>query len=341
MAKAIKNTVRLGIFVTVSIALFTATVYYIGNRQNLFGAKYRISTHFNNVGGLQVGNNVRYAGINVGSVADIVFVNDSTLRVDMQLNDKVHNVIKKDATASIGSDGLVGNVIVNISPGNGNMPPAKNGDTIASYSRVGTEDILKTLGNTNESIAILALNLLEITDKLNNGQGTFPLLIRDSIMGSQVAQSFYNLRMTTEQLRLTSEQLRQSLDMAVQGEGMLGYLLKDTTLPHQLEGFVARFDTMLFKEVEPIFADLQKSGEDLATTSAQLKDAVAMLNSGDGLAHTILQDTAAAKDLKNILENVSEGTDRFNQNMEALKHNFFFRKYFKKLEKGKLKKGDP
>ena len=341
MAKEIKNTIRLGIFVTVAIALFTAGVYYIGNRQNLFGAKYRISTHFNNVGGLQVGNNVRYAGINVGSVADITFLNDSTLRVDMQLNDKVKNVIKKDATASIGSDGLVGNVIVNISPGGGNMPPAENGDILASFSRTDTDDILKTLGNTNENIAILAMNLLEITEKLNEGQGTLPLLIRDSIMGANVTRSLYNLRATTEQVKLTSKQLRESVDLAVQGEGMLGYLLKDTTLPHQLEGFVSRFDTMLFKEIEPIFSDLQKSSEDLATTSAQLKDAVAMLNKGDGLAHTILQDTAAASVLKIILENVNEGTDRFNENMEALKHNFFFRRYFKKLEKGKIKKDNP
>lgn len=341
MAKQTKNTVRLGIFVTVAIALFTASVYYIGNRQNLFGAKYRISCYFNNVGGLQVGNNVRYAGINVGSVADIIFVNDSTLQVDMQLNDKVRNIIKKDATASIGSDGLVGNVIVNIGPGSGNMPPAENGDFIASFSRAGTDDILKTLGNTNETFAILALNLLEITEKLNSGQGTLPLLIRDSIMGAQVAQSLYNLRMTTEQIRLTSEQLRIGVDMAVQGEGMLGYLLKDTTLPYQLEEFVSRFDTMLFREMEPVFSDLKKSGEDIAATSAQLKEAVAMLNQGDGLAHTILQDTTAAKDLKTILENVNQGTERFNENMEALKHNFLFRRYYKKLEKGKLPKGSP
>ncbi len=341
MAKKIKNTIRLGLFVTVGIALFIMAVYYIGNRQNLFGTTYRISSYFNNVGGLQVGNNVRYAGINVGSVAEINFVNDSTLRVDMQLNDKVRNIIKKDATASIGSDGLVGNVIVNINPGNGNLPPAENGDIIASFSRAGTDDILKTLGNTNETFAILALNLLEITEKLNEGQGTLPLLIRDSIMGAQIAQSLYNLRMTTEQFRLTSEQLRQGMDMAVQGEGMLGYLLKDTTLPHQLEDFMTRFDTMLFNEVEPIFADLKRSSEHLATTSAQLNEAVALLNSGDGLARTILQDTAAAQDLKTILENVNEGTDRFNENMEALKHNFLFRKYFKKLEKGKLKKGEP
>ena len=338
MAKQIKNTVRLGIFVTLAIALFTASVYYIGNRQNLFATKYRISTHFNNVGGLQPGNNVRYAGINVGSVTDIVFVNDSTLRVDMQLNNKVANIIKKDATASIGSDGLVGNVIVNISPGNGNKPPAKNGDIIASFSRTDTDDILKKLGNTNESIAILAMNLLEITEKLNEGQGTLPLLIRDSIMGSNISQSLNNLRLTTEQVRLTSEQIRGSVDMAGQGEGMLGYLLKDTTLPHQLENFVTRFDTMLFNEVEPIFSALQKSSEDLAVTSAQLKKAVSMLNDGNGLAHTVLQDSAVAQDLRVILENVNEGTNRFSENMEALKHNFLFRRYFKRLEKGKIKK---
>ena len=341
MAKSTKNNIRLGFFVTVAIALFTAGIYYIGNRQNMFGKKYMISTHFNNVGGLQVGNNVRYAGINVGSVSDIAFVNDSTLRVDMQLDEKVRNIIKKDATASIGSDGLVGNMIVNISPGSGNLPSAEHGDVISSFSRVDADDILKTLGNTNESIAILALNLLEITEKMNEGNGTLPLLIRDSIMGANVTRSLYNLRMTTEQVRLVSEQLKQSVDLIMEGEGMLGYLLTDTTLAGQMEGFVSRFDSMMFAHTEPLLTDLQKSGEDLTQTSAELKAAMEMLNQGDGLAHTILQDTAAANDLKAILENVNEGTDRFNENMEAMRHNFLFKKYFKKLEKGKIKEDEP
>lgn len=337
MAKTAKNTVRLGIFVTVSIALFTAAIYYIGNQQNLFGTKYKISAQFNNVGGLRSGNNVRYAGINVGSVSNIVFVNDSTLQVDMQLNESVRGVIKKDAVASIGSDGLVGNVIVNITPGTGNLPPVEDGDFIASYSRVETDDILKTLGNWNENIAILSLNLLEITEKLNKGQGTLPRLISDPAMAKDIAMTLHNLRMTTETLRATGQQLKATVDHVNSGGGTIGHLLYDTTLVTQMEDFTVRLDTYIVNQTEPILADLQRTGEDLASSSAELKLALETLNRGEGLATTILRDTSAANDLKIILENLNEGTAKFSEDMEALKHNFLFRRYFKKQEKERKK----
>lgn len=332
-----KNTVRLGLFVLLGISLFTAGVYYIGNQQNLFGAKYRLSALFNNVGGLQVGNNVRYAGINVGNVVDIVFVNDSTLRVDMRLDDKVRHIIKKDATASIGSDGLVGNTIVNISPGIGNRSPAHDGDILASYSRVGTEDIMKTLGNTNENIAILSLNLLEITDKLNRGQGTLPRLIRDSTMARDVTIALQNLRQTTEYILLASQELNRTMAQLTEGQGLVPYLLEDTTIASSLESTVDHIDGIVTGQVEPMFEELRRTGEELSATTAELKAAVDLIRNGEGLAGTLLQDTATVNDLRSILNNVDEGTARFNENMEAMRHNFLFRRYFKKQEKEKEK----
>ena len=333
MAKEIKNTIRLGLFVVFGIAAFMASVYFIGNQENMFKQKFRISTYFNNVNGLRAGNSVRYAGINVGSVKDIVIVNDSTLRVDMILDENVKNVIKKDAQATIGTDGLVGSMIVNISPGDGHFPPVEDGEVIASFSRIDPNDILMTLGNTNENIAILSLNLLEITEKINTGQGTLPLLIRDSLMARDLRRSLDNLRLTTEYLTMMSRQMQQSIDAVSRGEGMLGYLLNDTTLACQVETFAYRLDTLVLNQTEPILTDLKHSSEDIAAASAALKAVLTELESGRGLASTVLKDTAAANDLRKILENLNEGTGRFNEDMEALKHNFLFRRYFKKQEK--------
>jgi phospholipid/cholesterol/gamma-HCH transport system substrate-binding protein len=338
MAKEIQNTIRLGIFVTVGIALFTMAVYYIGNRKSLFGERFRISTFVHNAHGLQVGNNVRYAGITVGSVERIDFVNDSTLQVHMVMDDKVKNFIRKDATASIGTDGLVGNVIVNISPGSGNHPPAAEGDTITSFSRLDPNEILSTLGNTNENIALLSLNLLEITEKLNKGQGTLPLLIGDPQMGNDVKLALENLRLASQNISAISEQLRQASVKLSRGEGTLAYLLNDTALPKQMESFAGRLDSMLIGQTEPILADLQKSAADVATSSFELKTALQTLNSGEGLANTLLNDPASAENLRQILENLNTGTARFSENMEALKHNFLFRRYFKKQEKMERKK---
>ncbi len=338
MAKEIRNTVRLGIFVTAGVLLFTIAIYYVGNEQNLFGAKFHLSTVVNNANGLRVGNNVRYAGIVVGSVDDIVFVNDSTLRIEMLLEERVRDFIRKDAVASIGTDGLVGNVIVNISPGTGNQPRAKEGEIIASYSRLDPNAMLETLGSTNDNIAVLSEKLLEISKNLNEGQGTLPLLIRDADMAVDVAQTLKNLRQATESLTRTSKELQQAMGEISKGKGTLGYLIHDETLPHQLESLATRLDSLLIVETRPVIENLQKSSRDLAASSAQLKAATQALEDGDGLATTILKDTAAANNLRDILGNLEEGTAQFSEDMEALKHNFLFRRYFKKLEKENKKK---
>ncbi|MCB0616540.1 MAG: MCE family protein, partial [Phaeodactylibacter sp.] len=172
MAKRTENTVKLGLFITIAVALFVAAAYLIGSQENMFGANLRISSVFSNVNGLQPGNNVRYSGINIGTVESITLLNDSTVQVNMKLDKKVQPYIKKDAVASIGSDGLVGSMLVNISPGKGAEPMLEEGDVITSYSRVETEELLNTLGKTNENIALISNDLLRITNYMTRGKGT-------------------------------------------------------------------------------------------------------------------------------------------------------------------------
>ncbi|MBI5917576.1 MAG: MCE family protein, partial [Bacteroidetes bacterium] len=271
MAKQTNNNIRLGIFVTLAVALFTLAIYYVGARKNIFGVQFHISTLVKNANGLQTGNNVRYSGIVVGSVKDIVFINDSTLQIDMVLDKKAKTFIRKNAVASIGMDGLVGNVIVNISPGKGDSPLAKDGDVIASYTRQETSDMLETLGSTNANVALLSMKLLEISTKLNEGPGTLPLLIRDSLMATEVAQSLHYLRIATENIAIISRQLQAASGNIAAGKGTVGYLLHDETLPHQLEAFVSRLDSAVIAQTEPVIADLKKSGADIAAASAELK----------------------------------------------------------------------
>ncbi|MEK7257622.1 MAG: MlaD family protein [Bacteroidota bacterium] len=337
MAKEIRNTIRLGVFVVAGIGMFTTAFYLIGNEKNLFGSRFRISTLVNNASGLQVGNNVRYAGIVVGSVEDIHIINDSTLQIDMVLEGKVRQFIKKDAVASVGMDGLVGNVIVNISPGSGNMPPVEDHEIIAAATRLDANVMMEKLGLTNDNVALLSQQLLAVSQKLNEGEGTIPRLIRDSLMAVDFAYSIHNLRVASENIMRLTAQMQQQIDQISKGGGTLGYLLHDQTLPHQLENMTSRLDSLYVGKTEPIIENLRKSTEDIAAASAELKLMLEALENGDGLANTILRDTAAAQDLKAILVNINAGTAGFTENMEALKHNFLFRRYFKKQAKGQPK----
>lgn len=337
MAKENTNTTKLGLFVIVTVSLFTIAVYYIGNTQNLFGSNIKISSVFQNVKGLQIGNNVRYSGINVGTVDQIVIVNDSTIQVTMTLEKRMKKFLKKDAVASIGSDGLVGNMIVNISPGNGKSPPVENGDIIPSYTRIEADDMMNTLGNTTENIALLTINLLEIAEKINTGEGSVSTLINDPQMSIDLQQAIKNLRITTQHVNTISSQFEKSINEINEGQGLLGYLLNDSTFEYQVNHIAEGLDTLIRDRTRPIMDNLETSSKDIANISAELNNIVEELDLEEGLAGAVLKDSLTAKDFRETMQNLNEGTERFNENMEALKHNFLFRKYFRKQEKRRKK----
>ncbi|HKL89891.1 MAG TPA: MlaD family protein, partial [Allomuricauda sp.] len=102
-SKTSSENIRLGIFVVVGTLLLLIAAYLIGNRQNMFVKNFTLSAVFKNVNGLQNGNNVRFSGINIGTVNRIEMMNDTTIYVYMTIEDKMRNHIKKNAIATIGS----------------------------------------------------------------------------------------------------------------------------------------------------------------------------------------------------------------------------------------------
>ncbi len=189
MEKTDAQKIRLGLFVIIGSLFFLATIYFVGNKQNMFGNTSNLKAVFVNVNGLQVGNNVRYAGIDIGTVKSIEMINDTTINVTMSIEDKILTHIKKDAIATIGSDGLVGNMIVNIIPGNGNAISVVAGDVLQSSSRVSTDEMLKTLDITNKNAALLTADLLKITNEINQGKGTIGVLLKDSLMSKDLKET--------------------------------------------------------------------------------------------------------------------------------------------------------
>jgi len=319
-----KNTnsqkLRLGLFVVTGTVLFIIGVYLIGQRENMFKKTFTISAFFQNVNGLQNGNNVRYSGIDIGTVKDITMVNDSTIKVDMTIDEKMIIHIKKDAIATIGSDGLVGNMILNIVPGNGNADIISNEDTIESYSKIGADDILSTLSVSSENAAILTSDLLKITTAMIKGKGTVGLLLNDTIMAKDLKQSVTNLKFASRSATNTINELNTIISsLKTNNETVLGMLMNDTLSGKKLKDIIGHLETSS-AEVENVLANINTAVDDFNS-------------SDDGAYNYILKDTSLVKSLKSTLKNINEGTDKFNQNMEALKHNFLTRGYFRKLER--------
>ena len=194
MKKTTGNKIRLGIFVTISIVLFIAGIYFIGQRQQLFGSTFRISGIFKDISGLQVGNNVRFSGINVGIIEDIEQITDSTVRVDMLIDTHTQKFIKKNAKAIIGSDGLMGNKIVLITPGTSRAKEISNYDIIETAKPVNMDDILVKLKVTGDNAATITGDLATIMSNIRAGKGTVGKLFMDSTFAQTVDDALVNIK---------------------------------------------------------------------------------------------------------------------------------------------------
>ena len=274
MARETTNTVRLGLFVIIAVVLFTIGLYNIGDKRNLFSSTFTINAVFKNVKGLQEGNNVRYAGINVGSVEEISVIDDTTIQINMQLEKSALEYLKKDAVASIGTDGLVGNMIVNINPGNGRGALIEDGDMLESYSSLETEEMLNALGSTTDNIALLTVHLLEVFDKINQGEGSVAMLINNKQLAQDLEMATRNLRLATENIQLLSIQMQKNVEHMSNGSGLLGYLLNDTTFKQDMQHITAGIDSLVHQRSEPILKNLQVSTDNIAATTADLQELI-------------------------------------------------------------------
>lgn len=321
MEKTNAQKIKLGIFVLAGLTLFVIAVYFIGKKQNMFGKTSHISTIFNNVNGLQLGNNVRYSGINVGTVKDIEMINDTLIRVDMIINDKILPHIKTDAVATISSDGLVGNMIINILPGKGSAPRVKAGDVIKSFSRVRTEDILKTLSVTNENAAILTADLIKITKEITEGKGTVGMLVNDVEMANDLKETMRYLKITSQGTTATVAQLNQLMASLNQKGNVVGVIN----------------DTVVANKIKHIVGNLEKTSTKIDSVVENLNSTITNAKDGKGAINYLSNNPELVQKIDSTMTNINQSSIKLNQNMEALKHNFFFRGYFKKQEKAAKK----
>lgn len=198
MSKESGFTWKLGLFVTIGSLLFIATIYFVGKQQNLFGDTFNLNSKFKTVSGLKVGNNVRFSGINVGTISAIELVNDSAVVVRFILDKEVQKFIKTDAKASIGSDGLMGDKVLTIYPGTSSQKVIQNNSSIASIQAIEIEDIMKGVKTTVDNAAVITDQLAEFSYKLNNGKGTLSKLLADEEMGEKLDASLSNLESGTK-----------------------------------------------------------------------------------------------------------------------------------------------
>jgi phospholipid/cholesterol/gamma-HCH transport system substrate-binding protein len=211
-----KFKVRLGMFIAGGLALFILAIFIIGKQKNLFNPVFRIYATFYNVSGLQVGNNIRFSGINVGTVNNISIVNDSTVSVEMLIRKNVRQFIKSDCEVAMGSEGLIGDRILIITQGSADAALITEGQQLDSKEPVEMDAIMSSLQVTADNAAIISGQLAEIMIHVNNGNGTLGRLIKDSTIAE-------NLNQTVNNLKKSSKGLNENMNAAKENFLFRGY----------------------------------------------------------------------------------------------------------------------
>jgi phospholipid/cholesterol/gamma-HCH transport system substrate-binding protein len=323
MTKRPINNLKLGIFVLAGLLLLIFSLYMIGRDNNLFGKNYTLKARFENVQGLTAGNNVRYAGIQVGTVKKIRILNDTLVEVTMLIDVKMEKYIHKNDIVSMSTDGLMGNRILNIASAKDGSALAEDGDLLVTKKNVSTEEMLETLDKTNRNIAVISEELKATVLRINNSAAIWKLL-NETELPDNLRASVLSIRHATGRADEMVKDLHGIITDVKNGKGSLGAILTDTAIAHNL-------DEALLK-IRQVGDQATRLVDELAEMTAGIKEDI---NNGKGAAYALLKDSALVRKLNNSLSNIEKGTDGFNQNMEALKHNFLLRGYFRKLEKQK------
>ncbi|WP_348822800.1 MlaD family protein [Flavobacterium aestuarii] len=200
MNKDAESNWKLGMFVMGGLLLFILIIYFVGKQQNLFGSNFELKSKFKTVSGLKIGNNVRFSGINVGTVSEIVLENDTTVVVVLTIEEEVQKYIKADARASIGSDGLVGDKVLTISPGTSSHEIIKNNAYIKSTNPIEMDQLMKSVKASVDYAEIITGQLAQFTYKMNNGKGTLSKLMNDKEFAKKLDATMTNLQSGTKGL---------------------------------------------------------------------------------------------------------------------------------------------
>ncbi|MGZ5243543.1 MAG: MlaD family protein [Bacteroidia bacterium] len=201
MAKESGFTWKVGMFVTVGLVLLVAAVYYIGKQKNLFGSTIRLKAVFETVGGLKIGNNVRLAGITIGTVDNIELLSDTSVLVEMLVEKDVQKFIKKDAVARVGADGLMGDKTIVITPGKSTqMEIVKDNAYLKSKAPLDVDSITLSLRNTLANTEMITDQISQIVYKVNTGKGALSRLISDDNMAADLSSTMENLKQSSKGL---------------------------------------------------------------------------------------------------------------------------------------------
>ena len=297
------NNIKLGLFVLSGLLVLVITLYMIGSKRSVFSKTIEIGAVFQNVNGLMPGHNVRYGGIDIGTVQKIIFESDSAITVKMIIEKKMAPYIKKNAIASIGTDGLMGNKLVNINSLPAPSPSIEEGDVLLSLRPVESDEMIRTLNETNDNLAVITSDLKGLVQRFNKNNNLITL-ISDSAVIKNLRQSIQSINSATNNIDNFTKDINDITNGVQNGLTIL-------------------------------LTNLQRLSDSLNAATNNINQFSSLLVNGQGTAQALLTDTIMKNDFNETLNQLKKSSFLLEEDLKAIQKNFLFRKYFKQKEKKK------
>lgn len=317
MARDTFKNVRLGIFVVVATLFLIGGLYVVGDKQNLFGDTFTVYAEFYDVNGLMPGHNVRLSGIDVGTVKDVEIISDSSVRVTMIIEDRVRKYISKNAIVSIGTDGLMGNKLVNINAGTGSAGEVEDGDVLAARAAVDPDAMIRTLNQTNENMMVITSNLRSITERFNSENSLWSLL-SDTLMAENVKTAIVNIRVASGETAIITGNLAAISSDVRNGKGSIGALITDTTISGQIKQVIVKFNSI---------------NDSAAEITGDISSILGDIRQGKGNVGMLLTDTTLVHNINSSVNGINKSSTLLSEDLQAVRESWPFRRYFRKQAK--------
>ncbi|AWW00413.1 MlaD family protein [Arcticibacterium luteifluviistationis] len=329
-----KRNAKVGLFMLIGLIIFAGVVMLISNMRKVFVQKIDAVAVFEDVAGLNKGNNVMFSGVKVGTVAGLEFIPGKGVEVDFEIEEKSRKFIFKDADVKISTDGLIGNPILVIAGGDVKSGAIESGHRFKVSKEDSQQDMIKTLQENNKNILAITEDLKGIMGSISRGEGSIGKLLKDDELYDNVNQTVAKLEaMATSAQGVATNLNKFSADLS--NPKALPYQLThnttimpalETTTGNLMEGTKALKSTMT--EANLMMTDVRKD-------VGQITDNIT--NNKTSTLGVLLNDKATGDNVKETLDNLSSGTEKLDENLEALKSNIFFRRYYKKKAKAEAK----
>ncbi|MBS1661524.1 MAG: MCE family protein [Bacteroidetes bacterium] len=313
-----RKRLAVGVFISIGLVILLVTVFTIGGQRKAFVKTIHLNVIFDDVQGLQSGNNVWLSGMKVGTVSNISFYGKSQVAVRLNIEEKAAPHIRKDARARISTDGLVGNKIVVLDGGSDSAQPVVNNDRLGSERIPGMQEMMSTLQSSNSNLLEITGNLKAISRKISQGEGTLGELINDPAIADRLKTSVEHLKTASAGGEAMIANLQDFSRRLKNSDGLANQLITDTTVFNRLKGAVAQ---------------LNQAADQASQFTTSLRNAGQHLDNTTSPVGVLLNDEDAGADLQRTLKNLRVSSKELSDDLEAIQHNWLLRGFFRKKNK--------